>query len=154
MEMVKYCAANHCPIDKYACENAAKGGHLEILKYLREEVKAPWDSRIAERAAEQGDLHILKYLVKRKFFVARKRDYDGFDGRYVCWLAAKNGHLDCLKFLHKVAKAPWDSRAVEIAFKENESECLHYLLNNGCPLPEGWRYEDGTLSKYLILKQF
>jgi len=266
MEMVKYCAANHCPIDEDACENAAEGGHLEILKYLRKEVKAPWDSQIAERAAEQGHLHILKYLVKRKFFVARKREYDGFDGGYVCWLAAENGHLDCLKcvhedaklpldstiadvaaeyghlhileylvdcgynkfhadacatvtkngrldclkclhedakvpldsriadvaaeyghlhileylvdcgynkfhadacaaatkyghldclkYLHETAKAPWDAKAVYVAYSNNRSECLQYLLNNGCPLPEGWRYEDGTLSKYLILKQF
>ena len=24
-----------------------------------------------------------------------------------CKLAAKNGHLDCLKYLHETAKAPW-----------------------------------------------
>ena len=30
--------------DASACEDAAGNGHLEVLKYLREEVKAPWDS--------------------------------------------------------------------------------------------------------------
>ena len=29
-----------------ACAYAADGGHLEVLKYLREEVKAPWDSEL------------------------------------------------------------------------------------------------------------
>jgi len=43
MEMVKYCVANQCPIDADACSCAAEFGHLELLKYLREEVKAPWD---------------------------------------------------------------------------------------------------------------
>ena len=43
LEMVKYCVANECPIDEWACANAAENGHLECLKYLREEVKAPWD---------------------------------------------------------------------------------------------------------------
>ena len=47
LEMVKYCVANKCPIDERACACAASEGHLEVLKYLREEVKAPWDSRTA-----------------------------------------------------------------------------------------------------------
>ena len=42
--MVKYCVANECPIDEWTCAYAALEGHLEILKYLREEAKAPWDS--------------------------------------------------------------------------------------------------------------
>ena len=43
LEMIKYCVANECPIGTGACANAAENGHLEVLKYLREEVKAPWD---------------------------------------------------------------------------------------------------------------
>ena len=43
LEMIKYCVANQCPIDADACAFAAEFGHLELLKYLREEVKAPWD---------------------------------------------------------------------------------------------------------------
>ncbi len=47
LEMVKYCVANQCPIDEMACAEAASQGRLECLKYLREEVKAPWDSLTA-----------------------------------------------------------------------------------------------------------
>ena len=32
LEMVKYCVANKCPIDRWACANAAENGHLEVLK--------------------------------------------------------------------------------------------------------------------------
>ena len=99
LEMVKYCVANECPMDEIACGNAAKNGHLECLKYLREEAKAPWDSRTAAWAAANGHLHILEYLVERK--------YDKY-GEGACWYAAMNGHLDCLKYLHETAKAPWD----------------------------------------------
>ena len=36
----------------------------------------------------------------------------------ICVLhAAKNGHLDCLKYLHETAKAPWDEDAVREAHK-------------------------------------
>ena len=140
LEMVKYCVANECPIDKEACANAAHKGHLECLKYLREEAKAPWDAGTGIWAAENGHLHILEYLVERK--------YDKY-GVCACWCAAMNGHLDCLKYLHETAKAPWSapwsSWAVRYAHENKHTECLQYLLDNNCPLPEGWSHEDGTL---------
>ena len=40
LEMVKYCVANECLIGEYACAHAAENGHLEVLKYLREEGKS------------------------------------------------------------------------------------------------------------------
>jgi hypothetical protein len=136
LEMVKYCVANECPIYEYTCACAAGGGHLEVLKYLHEEVKAPWDFRTATRAAQNGHLHILEYLVERKF--------DKYD-EYACERAAESGHLDCLKYLRETAKAPWDEDAVRVAHEENQTECVQYLLENDCPLPFDWRYEHGEL---------
>jgi len=136
LEMVKYCVVNECSIDREACANAALGGHLEVLKYLHEEAKAPWGSATASWAAENGHLHILEYLVERK--------YDNYN-EWACRLAARNGHLDCLKYLRETAKAPWHSQAVYHAHKRNHPDCLQYLLNNNCPLPSGWRYEHGEL---------
>ena len=54
LEMVKYCVANECPINEKACAWAARCGRLECLKYLREEVKAPWNSDTAAWAALYG----------------------------------------------------------------------------------------------------
>jgi hypothetical protein len=136
LEMVKYCIANKCPIDWRACAWAADGGHLEVLKYLCEEAKAPWDFHTASFAAENGHLHILEYLVERKF--------DKYN-EVACLLAAKFGYFDCLVYLHETAKAPWDSWGVFWAHKNNHPECVRYLLDNNCPLPRDWRYEDGTL---------
>jgi len=140
LEMIKYCVTNGCPVDEWtcapACAQAAKYGHLECLKYLHEEVNAPWNAHTAAWAALKGHLHILEYLVER--------EYDQYD-EYACANAATNGHSDCLKYLHETAKAPWDSCAVQDAHKDNQPECLQYLLDNDCPLPRGWRYEDGTL---------
>ena len=136
LEMVKYCVANECPIDRRACAFAASEGHLECLKYLREEVKAPWDSRTASWAAERGHLHILEYLVERK--------YDHFV-EHACENAAMCGYLDCLKYLHETTKAPWDYWCVQVAHESNNPECFQYLLDNNCPLPDGYRYEDGEL---------
>jgi len=137
LEMVKYCVANECPMNEGACASAAWGGDLECLKYLREEVKAPWNWNTAEWAAKNGHLHILEYLVERK--------YEFQYVRRACCHAARYGHLECLKFLHETAKAPWDSDAVRKAHKYNHVECVQYLLDNDCPLPDRWRYEHGVL---------
>ena len=136
LEMVKYCVANECPVDEDTCESAARNGQLECLKYLREEVEALWDSRTASWAAFNDHLHILEYLVERK--------YDLFVER-ACENAAMCGYLDCLKYLHETAKAPWDSCALQVAHESNNPECLQYLLDNDCSLPDGYRYEDGEL---------
>ncbi|CAL6304651.1 unnamed protein product [Bathycoccus prasinos] len=136
LEMVKYCVANECPVNEIACACAAQNGHLECLKYLREEVKAPWDSGTASLAALNGHLHILEYLVERKF---------DKNNEVACTLAAKFGYFDCLVYLRETAKAPWDSWGVYFAHTNNHLECLQYLLDNNCPLPRDWRYEDGTL---------
>jgi hypothetical protein len=140
LEMVKYCVANGCPMDEWtcarACAHAAKYGHLECLKYLHEEVKAPWDWDTAALAAGNGHLHILEYLVERK--------YDKYDELAYSYAALK-GHLDCLKFLRETAKAPWSCYAVRDAHDRNQAECLQYLLENDCPLPDGWSCEGGVL---------
>ena len=136
MEMVKYCVTNECPIDEMARANAAENGHLEVLKYLREEVKWPWDLLTATWAAQNGHLHILEYLVERK--------YDEYD-EYACSRAAENGNLYCLKYVREIAKAPRDSTAAQSADENGAYQCLQYLLDNNCPLPPGWVYEDGEL---------
>jgi len=122
--------------DEKLCSEAAEDGDLDCLKYLHEVAEAPWDWETASAAAENGNLHILEYLVEQ--------NYDKFD-EFACAYAAWSGHLDCLKYLREVAKAPWDADAVAGAHVRGKLKCLLYLLDNGCPLPEGWRYEDGTL---------
>ena len=136
LEMVKYCVANECPIDGYACARAAESGHLECLKYLREEAKAPWDSSTAEWAAQNGHLHILEYLVERK--------YDQYNV-LACYNAAKYGHLDCLKYLQPKPPKRLGTLAPYATRKRNRTECVQYLLDSDCPLPDYWRYEQGTL---------
>ena len=138
LKMVKYCVANECPVGEAACVQAAQKGHLECLKYLREEAKAPWNWRAAGWAAKNGHLHILEYLVERKF--------DKYS-EFACTRAAKYGHLDCLKYLRETAKAPWNSWNFYHAHKNNHLDCVQYLLDNNCPLPRGYRYEHGELKR-------
>ena len=49
-----------------ACACAADNGHLECLKYLREEAKR-LGIRDCLMGGSNGHLHILEYLVERKY---------------------------------------------------------------------------------------
>ena len=66
LEMVKYCVANECPLNSWACQFAARIGHLECLKYLREEAKAPWDSSVLHFAHRNKHLECLRYAIGKK----------------------------------------------------------------------------------------
>jgi hypothetical protein len=75
-----------------------------MLKYLHEDVKAPWDCETANRAALNGHLHILKYLSEREY---------KYGARSCAAAAAERGQLECLKYLHEVAKARWTSSSID-----------------------------------------
>ena len=121
--------------ETYFCVKVAKTNKLELLKWAREEKKCEWSAGTIYRAAEQGNLEMVKYCVANECPIST----------WACANAAENGHLACLKYLHEEVKAPWDYWSVYHAHKNNQTECVQYLLGNNCPLPRGWRYEHGVL---------
>jgi hypothetical protein len=66
LEMVKYCVANECPADEWTCQFAARNGHLECLKYLREEAKALWNYEVLHFAHAKKHLECLRYAIEKK----------------------------------------------------------------------------------------
>ena len=48
---------------KYLCEDAARGGHLEVLKWAREN-GCPWDEHTCTYAAEGGHLDVLQWALE------------------------------------------------------------------------------------------
>jgi hypothetical protein len=67
---------------------AAKNGHLDVVKWCREN-ECEWDENTCANAAENG--HLL--------------DSNGVNGSPLdsrtCYYAAENGHLDVIKWLHE-----------------------------------------------------
>ena len=111
-----------------ACDEAAENGHLECLKYLREVAKAPWDKKTVLGAAENAHLHILKYLAERKYSCWLSWGHDR-----ACTLAARAGHLECLKFLREVMKMPWGKQAGVSAVIGGHHNILEYLYKSKYP---------------------
>ncbi|CAL6300635.1 unnamed protein product [Bathycoccus prasinos] len=121
--------------EQYFCMKVAKTNKLELLKWAREEKKCKWNEKTICAAAFKGNLEMVKYCVANKCPI-----YED-----ACYCAAAKGQLEVLKYLHEEAKAPWDSWAVRWAHNYKHPDCVRYLLDNNCPLPEGWRYENGEL---------
>ena len=60
LDVLKYAHKNRCPWDERTCISAAGGGHLKVLKYAHEN-GCPWNEGTSLWAAEEGHLDVLKY---------------------------------------------------------------------------------------------
>ena len=88
------------------CSYAAKGGHLEILKWAREN-GCPWNENTRKSAAKGGHLEVLKWA----------RENGCWWNSYMCAYAAKGGHLEVLKWL-RANDCPWDEQVGWCAARE------------------------------------
>ena len=75
--------------DGYTMDDAAKNGHLDVMKYLFETVGAKYTHYAMDWAAQNGHLEVVKYLneVVHAPYTYKAIDY-----------AAENGHLEI--FVH------------------------------------------------------
>ena len=60
--MLKYCVENGCEVHEGTCAEAAKEGHLECLKYLREK-NVKWNHRTVQCARENNHDDCLSYAL-------------------------------------------------------------------------------------------
>merc|ERR1719313_1168234 len=60
LEVVQWLRQNGCPWDSMTSFHAAHGGHLEVLQWVRQN-GCPWDSMTSFHAAHGGQLEVLKW---------------------------------------------------------------------------------------------
>jgi hypothetical protein len=104
------------------CEVAARGGHLDVLKYAREngclwEVSSPYKGMCIS-AIIGGNVECLKYVQERKCQMP-------LDNR-PCERAAEHGHLEMLKYLRSLGCA-LSGETVTLAIKNGHLDCVKYL---------------------------
>jgi len=127
--------------------HAAGGGHMEIVKWLRDN-QCYWTDHTHAYAAARGDIGIMKYVHERC----------PFWNEVTCAMAARNGHLEMLKYLHENG-CPWS----ELAFfhaceghgydENNYLEIVKYLHENGCPWDPN-AYEGACRKGYLEVVKY
>jgi hypothetical protein len=79
------------------CRFAARGGHLEVLKWAREH-GALWDEGVYHNAAKGGHLEVLQW--------AWEHGLPG--GESTCYFAAQGGHLEVLQW-ERALNGHWDA---------------------------------------------
>ena len=110
------------PWGERTCAYAAKGGHLEMLKWAREN-DCPWDAKTCMYAAEGGHLEMLKW--------ARANGCPWYAS--TCWYAAKGGHLEVLKWL-RANGCPWNEHTRRLAASKGYVETLAATRETGSHL--------------------
>lgn len=62
LQMLMWLSEHQCPWDSstWATNSAAKKGHLEVLKWLRDAHSCPWDEETSGFAASTGNVEMLK----------------------------------------------------------------------------------------------
>jgi len=111
-----------CPLNEDACSEAALHGHLDLLKFLRNELKCPWDSGTPALASLQGHREVLEWCFQNDAPICVHSAVN----------ASRNGHIDCLQFLHE-HHAPVNGHVVRFARMYEQHECLTFALMNDYP---------------------
>ena len=111
---------------------AARGGHLECLKYLRDECGCAWDARTCAAAASGGHVEVLSWAVYNN---GTYKDGCPWD-ESACAAAVSGGHLNELQWLRREG-CPWDHATAHAAMEYGRSEgdmtIWKWAQNNGCP---------------------
>lgn len=111
-----------------------KGYDFTIIQYLHERGFSVPDT-LYNVAALSGRRDVLEYfhLHQMKAHAEFGEDYRSWKAwdEGTCHLAAREGHLECLKYLHK-SGCPWDKATTEAAVTNGHLPCLQYARENGC----------------------
>ena len=103
------------------CMCAAQSGHLEVLKWLREN-DFPWDYKTCMSAAEYGHLELLQWAR------ANGCPWDAF----TCMYAAQGGRLEVVQWA-RANGCPWDAFTCMYAAQGGRLEVLAWAQANGAP---------------------
>jgi len=120
LETLKWLRDRGCRWDWRTCAGAARGGHLDTLKWSRGN-GCEWDTDTCAFAAEGGHFDVLKW--------ARANGCEWFGN--TCSYAAEKGHLDILKWA-RTNNCEWDSDTCSYASSEGLLEVLKWARTNGC----------------------
>ena len=120
LETLKFLRANGCEWDSDTCSSAARGGHLEVLKYLRAN-GCEWDEQTCCSAARGGHLEVLKCLR------ANGCEWD----EETCSSAAFGGHLEVLQWA-RANGCEWSGFTCARAARGGHLEVLKWAKANGC----------------------
>ncbi len=119
--------------NKILLQAAAIYNNVELLKIAKNE--GYWfDNRICEWAAESGSIEIIDWIFTQDNLDVGKEYMNGnILPPDLTAIAAENGHLEFIKFLHSVG-CEWAYYMTFNAAKNGHLDIIKYAMENGC----GW----------------
>ncbi|KAJ3236362.1 hypothetical protein HDU81_010854 [Chytriomyces hyalinus] len=111
--------SRECPCSHKAMDEAAKFGHLPVVKYLTEEIKAPCTLAALDQASGHGHLEVVQYLHKNRREGCTTKAMD---------FASLRGHFDVVKFLHEQRKEGCSSDALNYAASRGHLNVVKFLV--------------------------
>ncbi|KAG5188070.1 hypothetical protein JKP88DRAFT_178423 [Tribonema minus] len=124
---------------------AAGGGHLGVLKWLRnQDPPCSWNAEACEAAVSSGHLDVLRWMRSQPL----PCPWDAMSSR-LATVAAFEGHLDALQYLHQEGCA-WDESTTAAAAAGDHLHVLQWCraATPPCPWDTGVAYaavESGSL---------
>lgn len=101
---------------------AARGGHLEMVQWMREQ-GSRWRAHTCRYAARGGHLPVLQWLR------AQGCPWDAS----TCASAALGGHLELLMWARE-HQCPWNAQTCRWAAEHGHLDTLKWSMEQGCPL--------------------
>eukprot|EP00587_Corethron_hystrix_P009281 CAMPEP_0113304708 /NCGR_PEP_ID=MMETSP0010_2-20120614/4618_1 /TAXON_ID=216773 ORGANISM="Corethron hystrix, Strain 308" /NCGR_SAMPLE_ID=MMETSP0010_2 /ASSEMBLY_ACC=CAM_ASM_000155 /LENGTH=368 /DNA_ID=CAMNT_0000158963 /DNA_START=206 /DNA_END=1309 /DNA_ORIENTATION=+ /assembly_acc=CAM_ASM_000155 len=138
IEMLKWLRAVGCPWDKETSTEAARRGHLDLLIWLRQE-GCPWGYETCIAAAKGGHIGTLKWL--------RRNGCPWWEYR-MCEFAAKGGHLNMLIWLREEEECPWGLWTPSAAAEGGHWEVLKWSIIHGCPYNAGYIKSNEKINEF------
>jgi hypothetical protein len=109
LNVLMYANENGCQWTKATCRSAASGGHLNVLQYLYEKGCDMQDAELCYAAAVGGQVHILEWLQEPDDANRKPCAWD----MHVYIIAARNGHVNILKYAYEKGCPLEDAMAVK-----------------------------------------
>lgn len=112
-----------------AMDEAATNGHLDVVKFLHENREEGCTERAMDGAARNNHIHCVRYMHETfpERFIARKAE--------VVKAAAANGSLACIEYFHRIDEYPFTSKVMHLAATEGHMSVVQFLHENrseGC----------------------
>ena len=118
IDVLRWLREKECFWDSLTLSEAARSGHLETVKWMREN-GCPWGIVTLGNAAQGGHLEVIKWL----------RENGCPWDNLTCAGAAQGGHLEVLKWLRE-NECPWDG---DTCYNAANQEIIQWAVDNGCP---------------------
>ena len=132
--LLAWAKAKDCPWNEATCQDAARGGHLDVLKWAREH-DCPWASGTCYFAAQYGHLEVLRW--------ARDNGCPCPDLCTLLGFTATSGNVEMATWF-RVQGCPWYAYYCALAAAHGHLEFMMWLREHGCPADLDWCTDRAT----------